>query len=31
MVLPAAQDGPSQLFLSVPSGAESEVTSVDGW
>ena len=27
MVLPAAQDGPSQLFLSVPSGAESEVTS----
>ena len=26
MVLPAAQDGPSQLFLSVPSGAESEVT-----
>ena len=26
MVLPA-QDGPSQLFLSVPSGAESEVTS----
>ena len=27
MVLPAAQDGPSQLFLSLPSGAESEVTS----
>ncbi len=27
MVLPAAADGPSQLFLSVPSGAESEVTS----
>ena len=27
IVLPAAQDGPSQLFLSVPSGAESEVTS----
>jgi flagellar hook-associated protein 1 FlgK len=27
MVLPAAQDGPSRLFLSVPSGAESEVTS----
>ena len=27
MVLPAAQDGPSQLFLSAPSGAESEVTS----
>jgi len=27
MVLPAAQDGPSQLFLSVSSGAESEVTS----
>jgi flagellar hook-associated protein 1 FlgK len=27
MILPAAQDGPSQLFLSVPSGAESEVTS----
>jgi len=26
MVLPAAQDGPSQLFLSLPSGAESEVT-----
>ena len=26
MVLPAAGDGPSQLFLSVPSGAESEVT-----
>lgn len=27
MVLPAAGDGPSRLFLSVPSGAESEVTS----
>jgi flagellar hook-associated protein 1 FlgK len=27
MVLPAAQDGPSRLYLSVPSGAESEVTS----
>lgn len=27
MVLPATQDGPSQLYLSVPSGAESEVTS----
>jgi flagellar hook-associated protein 1 FlgK len=27
MVLPSAQDGPSRLFLSVPSGAESEVTS----
>ena len=27
MVLPAIQDGPSQLYLSVPSGAESEVTS----
>ena len=27
MVLPAAQDGPSQLFISMPSGAESEVTS----
>jgi flagellar hook-associated protein 1 FlgK len=26
MMLPAAGDGPSQLFLSVPSGAESEVT-----
>ena len=26
MVLPASGDGPSQLFLSVPSGAESEVT-----
>jgi flagellar hook-associated protein 1 FlgK len=27
MTLPAAQDGPSRLYLSVPSGAESEVTS----
>jgi flagellar hook-associated protein 1 FlgK len=27
MSLPAAQDGPSRLYLSVPSGAESEVTS----
>ena len=27
MALPAAQDGPSRLYLSVPSGAESEVTS----
>ena len=27
MFLPAAQDGPSRLYLSVPSGAESEVTS----
>ena len=27
IVFPAAGDGPSQLFLSVPSGAESEVTS----
>jgi len=27
MALPAAQDGPSRLFLTVPSGAESEVTS----
>ena len=26
MMLPAAGDGPTQLFLSVPSGAESEVT-----
>ncbi len=26
MALPAAGDGPNQLFLSVPSGAESEVT-----
>lgn len=27
MVLPAAQDGPVELYLSVPSGSESEVTS----
>jgi len=27
MALPAASDGPSRLYLSLPSGAESEVTS----
>ncbi len=27
MVLPAAQDGPVELYLSVPGGSESEVTS----